>query len=428
MNLSKDTQELLDAGVINIETADKIREYYKERNNQSGNRMLIVFGVLGAILTGLGVILILAHNWDELGRMTKTIFAFLPLLIGQGFCLFALLKKADSTAWKESTSAFLIFAIGASISLISQIYNIPGGSGTFLLSWVLLSLPLVYIMKSSISSILYIIGITNYACEMGYWSYPPKESLLFWLLLALVLPHYYYLYRDRPRSNFINFHHWLIPAAITIVLGTVIKDHAIFMLISYISLFGLFYSIGTFAYFNKQSLRNNGYVIIASLGTISILLGLSFNAFWEELISKKFILSEILSSPEMLSAIVLTLAALFLFARHQKGSKLSEMNPIAPVFLLFILSFIIGMYSTSAVILINIILLGIGILTIKKGARIDHLGILNYGLLIITALIICRFFDTNISFIFRGILFILVGVAFFMANFRMVKKRKLNDS
>jgi hypothetical protein len=71
-------------------------------------------------------------------------------------------------------------------------------------------------------------------------------------------------------------------------------------------------------------------------------------------------------------------------------------------------------------------LLALGVLYIRKGIRQDHLGILNYGLLIITALIICRFFDTKWSFILRGILFVMVGIGFFIANYQMLQKRKDN--
>jgi len=68
----------------------------------------------------------------------------------------------------------------------------------------------------------------------------------------------------------------------------------------------------------------------------------------------------------------------------------------------------------------------IGLLTIRNGARQHHLGILNYGLLMITALVVCRFFDTNLSFVVRGILFVSVGAGFFGANYWMLKRRKAN--
>ena len=85
MSISKDIFELLEANVISEETAEKIREYYQIKKEDSTNKLFIVFGILGALLVGLGLILIIAHNWDELSRTTKIIFAFLPLIVGQVF-------------------------------------------------------------------------------------------------------------------------------------------------------------------------------------------------------------------------------------------------------------------------------------------------------------------------------------------------------
>ena len=86
MSIHSDLSELLKAEIISPETADDIRAYYQKKKEQSGNRLFVVFGILGAILVGLGIILIIAHNWDELSRTTKTFFALLPMLIGQGIC------------------------------------------------------------------------------------------------------------------------------------------------------------------------------------------------------------------------------------------------------------------------------------------------------------------------------------------------------
>ena len=66
-------------------------------------------------------------------------------------------------------------------------------------------------------------------------------------------------------------------------------------------------------------------------------------------------------------------------------------------------------------------------ITVRNSAKADHLGELNYGLMIIAALVICRFFDTDLSFVTRGVLFILVGAGFFFANYRMLKKRETNE-
>ncbi|KUO64569.1 MAG: hypothetical protein APF83_06870 [Lutibacter sp. BRH_c52] len=393
----------------------------------STNRLFIIFGILGAILVGLGIIMIIAHNWDELSKTTKTFFALLPLVGGQLLCLFTLIKKQDSVAWRESSAAFLFFSVGVSISLVSQIYNIPGDLSSYLLTWMLLCLPLIYVMNSSITSLLYIVGITFYAGETGYWSQPQSEAYFYWLLLLAVLPHYYLLFKKKPESNFVVFHHWLVPLSIIISLGTVADKTGSLMYIAYFSLFGLLYLVGNSVIFAQQKTRNNGYKILGTLGSIILLLTLSFDWFWDALRKRDFQFNEVITSPEFFAAVVLSLLAGGLLLFQLKSKSIRDMKPVAPVFILFILTFIIGLSSSIAVVLINFFVFAIGILTIKDGAKKDHLGILNFGLLIITALVICRFFDADLSFVFKGILFVSVGVGFFAANSWMLKKRKTNE-
>ncbi len=427
MGILKEIPELIKAEVITQETADRIQDYYKNKRSSSTNRLFIVFGILGAILVGLGIILIIAHNWDELSRATKTFFAFLPLFIGQLLCGFTLIKKQDSIAWRESSAAFLFFSVGASISLVSQVYNIPGNLSSFLLTWMLLCFPLIYVMKSSMVSLLYLIGITYYACETSYWSYPSSESYPYWVLLSLALPHYYLLYLKNPKSNFMIFHNWLIPLSVVITLGTVAQKTEELMFIAYFSLFGLFYLIGHKDFFIRQKSRNSGYKLLGSLGTIVLLLTLSFNWFWEDLRNSDLQLNEVISTPEFFASTILSLFAVGLLYVHLKDKALNNIQPLVLIFILFIITFVLGLSSPIAVVLINLYVFAVGILTIRDGAQQDHLGILNYGLLVITALVICRFFDTELSFVVRGIMFVSVGAGFFIANYLMLKKRKANE-
>jgi uncharacterized membrane protein len=427
MKILKEIPELVDAGIISHETAERINDYYLQKDNRSPNRLILVFGILGAILVGLGVMLIIAHNWDNLSRLTKTVFAFLPMLIGQALCGYTLMKKADSKVLRESSTAFLFLAVGASISLVSQIYHIPGNLSSFLFIWMLISLPLVYVMNSSVASLLYLSGITWYACEAGYWTHPSIEPYYFWLLMLLVLPHYFLLLRRNPGSNFTAFHNWIVPLSIIITLGTLADSNERFMLVSYMSLFGLFFLIGNLNTFSTLKPANNGFRISGSVGTIALMLFLSFDWFWDSLRKDGFLLSDVLFSPEFITALVITIAAIVLFYRQFRRRLLAEINPIEPVFILFIMAFLIGLFSPFSVILINLIVLLIGVITVRNGAKLNHLGILNFGLLIITALVICRFFDTNLSFVVRGGMFVLVGAGFFVLNIWMLKKRKENE-
>jgi len=427
MKLIKELPELVKSETISQNTADKIQDYYKSKDQQSTSRLFIAFGILGAILVGLGIMLIIAHNWDELSKVTKTLLAFFPLLAGQFLCVFVLVKKNDSVAWKESVTTFSFFSVGACISLISQIYNISGSVSQFLLTWMLLCLPLVYVMKSSTASLLYLIGITYYACEICYWTYPRKESYIFWILLTAILPYYFLLSRNKNKSNFFYIHGWLIPISITIILGTLAQKVSEFMFIAYFSLFGLYSIIGSMDFFFRNKIGINGFKIIGSLGSIILLIILSFRWFWKKLIITNFQFNEVTTSPEFLVASIISiLAGSFLFIQY-KNKSFKEIDPINLVFILFIITFIIGFSSLISIALINLFVFTVGILTIRKGVQLNKLGILNYGLLIVSTIIACRFFDSNISFVLRGIFFISIGISFLVTNLWMLKKKKQNE-
>ena len=62
--------------------------------------------------------------------------------------------------------------------------------------------------------------------------------------------------------------------------------------------------------------------------------------------------------------------------------------------------------------------------TIVRGFRYNRLGTLNAGMVIAAALIVARFFDSGLSFVVRGVAFILIGTGFLAANWILLKKRK----
>jgi hypothetical protein len=48
----------------------------------------------------------------------------------------------------------------------------------------------------------------------------------------------------------------------------------------------------------------------------------------------------------------------------------------------------------------------------------------NVGLLTIIVLIVTRFFDINISFLWRGLVFMALGIGFFLTNYLLIKRAK----
>ena len=416
----RDLPELVEREVISEEIASRIEHYYKTKNETAPNRLFTVFGVLGALLVGLGIILILAHNWDNFTKTTKTIFAFLPLVIGQLFVGYSILKN-KSKVWKEASGTFLFFAVGSSMALVSQIYNIPGDLSEFLLTWIVLCLPLVYLLKSNAVAILHIVFTTYYACELGYnFGYNENTPWLYLVSMVLILPHYFQLLKHQAAANITSIFNWILPLSVTIVLGAFVEHNGEFGFLMYMILFGLFYNLGKLPLFDTQKLRRNGFLIFGSLGTVIMLLTTSFRWIWEDVFK-----TEVLYTQEFFIALILfALTAMVLGYSYYK-QWIKGFNLFQFVFVLFTILFFIGMTNEMIpTIFVNLIILALGLVAIKIGTDKFHFGILNYGLLIITALVVCRFFDTNMSFVIRGLLFVSVGFGFFLTNYIMLKKQK----
>ncbi len=289
---------------------------------------------------------------------------------------------------------------------------------------MLLSLPLVYLVRSSIVSLLYIIGITYYCCNTNYFSYPKEQTYFYWFLILGIVPHYYKLLTTKAQSNFTLFHNWLIAISLIICLGSFTDTNEKYMYMSYMSLFAIYYFAGKNSYFEKLKLKFNSYLIIGKLGMLFILFIYTFKWFWNYFNEQKFALSILVTFPEIIVGILLTIVAIVLFYKKNSPTNFKQLNILEIVFIAFIPFHFIG-YNSS--ILANIALLMIGISEIKRGNQLNDLKILNFGLLIITILIICRFFDTDFSFVIRGILFISIGLGFFLTNYLMLKKRNQNE-
>ncbi len=420
--ITQDLESLLERQIIDISTADKIRQFYQEQDTDTRNRQYVVFGVLGALLVGLGIILIIAHNWDELNRLARTIIGFFPLIAAQILCLYTLMRKRESRTWRESSSTLLVFGAGATLSLISQIYHIPGSIASFMLTWSLLILPVIYLMPSTMTTVLYLIGITYYGSETGYWSPQEGNSIFYWLLIIPVLPYYFNLLKKEATSNFTYLLNWLMPISVIINLGTISRENPEWLFVTYLILFGIYYLVGKYAPQFKNSLQNNGYRSLGSTGIVVLLVILSFHFIWRELAKEPLVFNSL----EFIITLVLFLILIYLIIRLIPLKKpLMDIDPSPFIPVVFFILFLIGRSApVLGVVAINIILFLIALYTIRRAMQLQHLGLLNYGLLMITALIICRFFDTNISFIIRGLLFVMIGIGFFLANHRLIKSNQ----
>ena len=429
MSLLQDLTELEKAGVITRENANQIVDYYKKKEAASptANKQLFVFGVLGALLVGIGLMFIIANQWDSLSRNVKTTCAFLLLIVPQLLCLFALVKKADKIVWLESTALLLFFAVGANISLVGQIFHINGDASTFLLTWMLLTVPLVFIMRSSAVSLAYFIGLLFYSFAVRTDATELWSEWIYWPLLALPLPRYLQLFKKSPESPLFILHHWVIPFVLTLTIGMVSHNSREWLPPVFILLFGIFNLIGNQSFFASRALIKNGYKVFGYCGTVITLLVMTFKSNWKELLDHHYTPGFLISSSEFIALIILGILASLLLIRSMRGRTLADLKMMEIAWLLFLAIFVLGLFTSVAVLLVNLFVFAAAVMMIREGSRQSHLGVLNSGMVVVALLVACRSFDADLTFVVKGVLFVLVGIGFFVTNWLTLKKRNQNE-
>ncbi|MSP78494.1 MAG: DUF2157 domain-containing protein [Dehalococcoidia bacterium] len=111
--------------------------------------LISTLAVLGAVLFGLGVLLFIGANWQELNRWGKLTLLFAGMLgtYGAGWWL-----RFVRDYHRLGTAVIFLGAVvyGASVFLIAQIYRVRAGEPSLLLYWFLGVAPLAYIKESPV--------------------------------------------------------------------------------------------------------------------------------------------------------------------------------------------------------------------------------------------------------------------------------------
>ena len=142
-------------GLISEAQADEIEKFEANRTKDAG---LNVFTRIGALAIAIGIISLVASNWDAIPPGVKLV---LDLLVGAGFAGFAarqLLKSPSPTAepsvdsvsvaWREAGIVIMLGWTAASIALISQVYQLGGHALDAALIVLVVTTPLTLYSRS----------------------------------------------------------------------------------------------------------------------------------------------------------------------------------------------------------------------------------------------------------------------------------------
>ncbi|UCD55712.1 MAG: DUF2157 domain-containing protein [Candidatus Omnitrophota bacterium] len=426
--LYQELPELIRKGILSQQNADNLRQYYGSIEGKGGRWLaLIIFGIFGALLIGLGIILLIGHNWEDLSRQMRTILSILPLLAGQLLVGWTIFQGKRSIALREGSATFLTFMIGASIALVGQTYHIPGNTAGFLLTWMLLTIPLVYLLGVTIPAIIYMIGITSWAC---YTQNDALHSIFFWPLAMLVVPHFVQIFKKDEYAIRFTMFAWVISLCLCVTGGiTLGKVWPGSWVVIYTSLFAILYLVGNFWFAETQAIWKRPFHVVGAIGIFITSFILTYKWPWKDMGwyyyrygKGTFGFTAIADCFITLMLLVVAIALLVSCVRRKLISKITF--GIVPV--IAVLGYSISRAGANAIfptILFNIYLLAAGIITMITGLKEKSLGIVNVGMLMLTILIVARFFDSSQGFVTRGLAFIILGTGFLVTNIMLIRHK-----
>lgn len=422
--LKRESNLWQEQGLVSNEAKNSILDLYRsqedgdERRSALSNILLVS---LGALLIGGGIILLLAHNWENFGKGLRTFLSFLPLVLAQALCWYGVQYQPQSRPLRESGAVLLFFAVAASIALISQTYHIYGDLERFLVVWLLLTLPIVYLMRSA-TTLMLISAIILWLCCL--------EREPYWLLYIALAPYLYKLHRQNSRLLL----HWslwigLIGLTISVVYGSSYYASPLDHWGIYIALaLGCaFYALGYWWFgFDNTKFWTNAPT---SLGILIIgFISLMFTWYGRTLPSDLWQVESPMTLNEYAILTIFTVSIVFTALFITRNWKvLSVSNWVALSSFAFVLLGITGFFihqnQNVFVIASNLYILTGSVLLMFQGINRNRLLLLNGGLIWFSLLVLFRFFDSDIPFVYKGVIFIVIGSAFIATNIWFKKKQ-----
>lgn len=370
-------QKWLDEGTINHAQAEKMRADLAEcKKEHRSKRQVIAFSTIGAILIGIGAILFVASNWENIGNTFKVL-----LLVGStiGIHYAGYHFKYENKKYPRLGSALILLSalfFGASLFLIAQIYNINANNSTLVLVWIIGVFPLIY----------------------GYMSTPVAGlcSLLFYLWIGL-------LYTERTD------------------LEKLISMKDLYLL-SGIAV----YFTGVLHGFTEKV--KHAEKTFKFMGLQAVLIALFVHTFkiWEYKV-------EIIVPVIYAISGILLLAVLLAKPLREKSRSFQADVSISIIALLMASITLTTIYVPESyisapekvyMIIFNVIFLGLLTLLLYAGYNMEDIGIVSTAMFWFILLIFARYFDFFWELLPRSLFFMLGGLVLLVISIVLERKRR----
>ncbi len=390
----------------------------REKKTDPQKLIIVIFAVIGNLLLGCGCIFVFGGFWEYIPDALLSVFAFVPMLAGQAIAFYAYRKKYDSLAWREGAAVLWCAGCAATVALADSIFSVSTDFFECFLFDGLLFLPVIFLLDAVSPLVAYYAAVLVF--EINKLDYTGK-LVYFFVTIALLLVGIFFTLKKRKNKEDVRYIYsvWLSTIASFVLLGVCLFHFEQ----GFLALFGFAFLAlfmadkGTNNVMPAASLGMLGTAVVSVVNVIHLHPEVFYDGYDFELDSVALIAF-------LLSAACVAIG--FLLGKKNLLANKPKLFFCVFAAVVFLLSFAGDTNMFDEWIFYPALFAGVaqGASLIVVGAKSGRFIPLNLGIVMIVALLASVVYIFDLDLFGYGILFIIVGAAILLINFRFSKRVK----
>lgn len=405
------------------------------------NHIKVILAIVGSLLVASGLALVFFGLWQYLPVAMRTVFSVIPMMVGQAFAIYVLLKKKNNILWRECASLVWSVGIISTIALIDYIYDISWVYTDYLFIDSLLIIPVIFIMGAVAPLGFYYYMTIHIALTSNVYM-----SNIFATLLLFVVGIVFTFLISRNKENIRGkIAQWVtVVASIPLFVIYLFAGFEVGIFptnVAVIFAFLLSYFLCLFIFAPEKDSFKSPYKPIAIIGLCASMLYMSVSHIYDEADIENNIIPFVISA---VACIIPPVVAWFIRIDTYEDDKV-KLGTTALPFVMIVWSYVAAIireyflwvgtengmvdFAPGVLPIIDVVsgllTLGFGAILIYQGVKELQIFTLNFG--VITAFIqilsIYSWFG-DINILVLGILLAAFGVGLIILNSKMVSLKK----